>query len=205
MKDLADLQSSLSAGAQIAWQDHPRQAIRDALAMARSGKGPMIDIERCIKVTPPSRFLQLLWSELIISASLGEMEACRRIATFVLTMPRSSNTPPLLPTFMHIVLPSLISTIDRQHPPEQTVNVELLVTIVSSVLMAAMHLEWALRSVSGEHRFVLGQPSAAMARRLATDLRARKYSHTSGTIAQRLTSSQSFVANFPVFMGELVM
>lgn len=83
-------------------------------------------------------------------------------------------------------------------------NVDLLVTIISSALTAALHLELAMRSIMGEqHRFVLGQQVSGMARRFVTDLRARKPSHTSRTIAQRLASSQSFVANFPVFMSEL--
>lgn len=152
---------------------------------------------------PPAKFIHLLWSELIVSASLGEMESCRRIATFVLTMPRSLNTPPLLPIFLFIVLPSLIAAIDLYQPPEQTMNLELLVTIVSSALTAALHLELAIRSVVGEHPFVLGQPTTAIARRFAAELRERKNSHTSVTILQRLASSQPFVANFPVFMNDL--
>ena len=82
-------------------------------------------------------------------------------------------------------------------------SVDLIVTIVSSVLTASLHMELALRSVPGEHKFVLAQPSAVMARRLAGDLRSKKHSPTSSAIVQRLSSSQSFVANFPVFMGEL--
>ena len=171
--------------------------------MIRSGKAPALYIERYIRITPPSKFLHLLWSELAVSASLGEMEICRRIATFVLTMPRSPNTPPLLPIFLFIISPALIDAIDHHQPPEQTMNLELLVTIVSSALSAALHLELAIRSVMGEHPSLLGQPSAAIARRFAAELRERKKSHTSVTILQRLASSQSFVANFPVFMNEL--
>ncbi|KAF8078548.1 hypothetical protein FPV67DRAFT_62362 [Lyophyllum atratum] len=133
---------------------------------------------------PPTRFLQLLWSELVISASVGEMESCRRIATFVLTMPRCSGTPPLLPIFLHVVSPSLIFAIDHQQPPEHTMKVELLVTIVSSALTAALHLELGIRSVTGEHRLVLGQSSSGMARRFAADLGARR-DHTSRAILQR--------------------
>ncbi|KAF9460835.1 mediator complex subunit Med5-domain-containing protein [Collybia nuda] len=180
----------------------PRQLVQNAFALARLGNAPFIDVERCIKSMPPSKFLQLLWSELLASASLGEMENCRRIATFVLTMPRSSNAPPLLPIFLHSVLPSIIAEVDEQ-PGEHTMIVELLVTVVSSVLTAALHLELAMRSVAKKHDFVLGQPSTTMARRFATDLRERKTGHSSRAIAQRLASSQSFVANFPVFMGEM--
>ena len=80
-------------------------------------------------------------------------------------------------------------------------NIELLVTIISSVLTASLHLEWALHSVTGETRQVLGQSSAAMTRRFAGALRHR--SPTSEAIVQRLTSSPAFVANFPTFMSEL--
>lgn len=180
-----------------------RQMIQNAFQLARTGKAPILDVERCIKGVHPSKFLQLLWSELVDSANLGETESCRRIATFVLTMPRSPNTPPLLPIFLHNVTPWIIAAIDEQPHAEHTVNVELLVTIVSSVLTAALQLELSMRSVTNKQDFVLGQLSAAMARRFAGDLRARKNSPTSRIIGQRLTSSQSFVANFPVFLGDI--
>lgn len=184
------------------WQDQSQQALRNTLAMARAGWAPCLDVSRCILVTPPSKFLQCLWTELCVAASMGETETCTRLATFVLTTPRSSS-PPLLPLFLHNVLPSIIANIDHQQPHEQSMSVELLVAIISSVLTAALHLEWALRSVCNEERHVLGQASAAMARRLAGDLRGRKNSPTGHSIAQRLASSQSFTANFPGSMGEL--
>ncbi|KDQ63670.1 hypothetical protein JAAARDRAFT_189219 [Jaapia argillacea MUCL 33604] len=195
-------QASLSLGPQIAWMDQPRQAIRDALSMARSGKAPALDVDRCLLVTTPSKFLHLFWSELSTATSLGAMEVCRRLATFALAMPRLSGTPPLLPIFLHVVLPSLISSIDHQPASEQSVNIELLVSIISSSLTSALHLEVALHKVCGEQRPVLGQLSSGMARRLASDLR-RKGSPTAGVIAHRLSSSASFVANFPTFIAEL--
>lgn len=195
--------SELHTGAMPITESGPRQMIQNAFGQARTGKAPVMDVERCIKAMPPSKFLQLFWSELLVSANLGEMESCRRIATFVLTMPRSSNAPPLLPIFLHNVSPSIIAAIDEQPHAEHTMNVELLVTIVSSVLTAALHLELAMRSVTKEQDFVWGQLSAAMARRFAAGLRARKNSPTSRMIGQRLASSQSFVANFPVFMGDI--
>jgi mediator of RNA polymerase II transcription subunit 5 len=178
------------------WQDQPRQALRNTLAMARTGMPPSLDVTRCIIITHPSRFLQCLWTELCGSANMGETETCTRLATFVLTTPRSQSTPPLLPIFLHNVLPSIIANIDHQQPHEQTMNAELLVAIISSVLTAALHLEWALRSVCNEERYILGQSSSAMARRLAANLRG-KNSPTARTVKQRLSSSQSFVANFP--------
>jgi mediator of RNA polymerase II transcription subunit 5 len=134
---------------------------------------------------------------------MGETETCTRLAIFVLTTPRSSSTPPLLPLFLHNVLPSIVSTIDRQQPHEQTMNIELLVAIISSALTAALHLELALRSVCNEERYILGQSSAAMVRGLAGDLRGRNNSPTGRAIAHRLASSQSFAANFPGSMGDL--
>jgi mediator of RNA polymerase II transcription subunit 5 len=171
--------------------------------MARSHKAPYLDIQRCLKTLPPIKFLQLLWSELQAAANLGELEACRRIATFVLTTPQDSNIPPVFPIFLHIILPSLIADADKQPPPEQTMSVELMVAIISSVLNATIHLEWAMKSASGEDRLVLGQSSIGASRRLASDLRRNRKSNVSNMIMQRLSSSQSFAANFPVFMSEL--
>lgn len=184
------------------WMDFPKQEIHEALALARRHKAPRIDVTRCLSATSPSRFLDLLWSELSVASSLGEMETCRRLATFVLAMPRQlSSAPPLLPIFMYNVLPCLITVIDQQQATEKGVNTQLLVTIISSALTAALHIEWAVQTVCEEQRFVLGQPSAAVARRLAADLRAQKpSSSTSATILQRLGSSPAFVTNFPVFV-----
>lgn len=188
----------------VPWQEYPRQAIQTALNAARTTKVPSIDIERCLKVISPSKFLQVLWSELVVAANVPtEIENSRRLAVFILTAPRPPTTPPLLPIFLHNILPSLIIHIDSQQPgPEQTMSAELLVALVSSVLTAVMHLELAMHSASLP---VLGQSSSAMARRLVSDLqvlrtRRGKFSYTSTILAQRLGSSQSFVANFPVFM-----
>ncbi|KAG1761900.1 mediator complex subunit Med5-domain-containing protein [Suillus occidentalis] len=165
------------------WMDFPKQEIHDALALARRHKAPRIDSSA-------------------VASSLGEMETCRRLATFVLAMPRQlSSAPPLLPIFMYNVLPYLITAIDQQQATEKGMNTQLLVTIISSALTAALHIEWAVQTVCQEQRFVLGQPSAAVARRLAADLRAQKHrSSTSATILQRLGSSPAFVTNFPVFV-----
>jgi mediator of RNA polymerase II transcription subunit 5 len=180
--------------------DQPRLAIREALQFARAGKAPSIDIDRCLTITSPSKFIQLLWSELSVVASLGQMEDCRRFATFVLVIfLRSPSRPRLLPLFIHVTLPSLIAAIDHQQPQEQAMNVELMVAIVSSVLTAALHMEWAVHLVC-RYKYVLGQSTMSMARKLAEDLRGRKHNRTSVVIAQRLAASPSFIANFPVFM-----
>ncbi|KAG2044771.1 mediator complex subunit Med5-domain-containing protein [Suillus americanus] len=109
------------------WMDFPKQEIHEALALARRHKAPRIDVTRCLSATSPSRFLDLLWSELSVASSLGEMETCRRLATFVLAMPRQlSSAPPLLPIFMYNVLPCLITAIDQQQAAEKGMNTQLL-------------------------------------------------------------------------------
>ncbi|KAJ7110136.1 hypothetical protein C8R44DRAFT_274021 [Mycena epipterygia] len=190
-----------SLGPQIPGQSQPRQAIRDAIAKARGSKAPVLDVDRCIKTCGCEKFLRMLWAELLTPASLGETDICTRIATFALTMPRPLSSPPLLAMFLNVLLPGLISTIDNRQVGEQTVAIELLGSIVSSILTASLHLDLAFAEVS---RPVLGQPSMAMSRRVAADLRfrAKKHSNASKMILQRLSSSPSFVANFPVFKAD---
>ncbi|KAF8973994.1 hypothetical protein BDZ97DRAFT_1777866 [Flammula alnicola] len=189
IKGGGDLLIANLPGGQI-WYQEDQVAVQRAFGMARSHKAPFLDVRRCLKTLPPIKFLQVLWTELVTAASLGELEACRRIATFVLTMPQDSTTYPILPIFLHVVLPSLITNADRQQPSEQTMTMELLVAIISSVLNAAIHLEWAMRSASGDDRLVLGQSTL--------DLRRNRTSVVSGLVLQRLASSQSFVANSPL-------
>ncbi|KAJ7103448.1 mediator complex subunit Med5-domain-containing protein [Mycena belliarum] len=190
-----------SIGSQIPGQSQPRQAIRDAVTKARGSKAPVLDVDRCIKTCGCEKFLRMLWSELLTPASLGEGDICTRIATFALTMPRPLGSPPLLAMFLNSLLPGLISSIDNRPVGEQTVAIELLASIVSSVLTASLHIDLAFPEVA---RPILGQSSIAMSRRVAADLqfRVKKYSSASKTILQRLGSSQSFVANFPVFKAD---
>ncbi|KAK0198374.1 mediator complex subunit Med5-domain-containing protein [Armillaria mellea] len=200
-RETAHIQHAMTLGIHVPWQEQSKQAIQNVLVAARAGKAPSIDVDRLVKTTTPSKFLRSLWTELSLSAGLAETETFRRFITFVLTTPLSSAGPPLLPIFLHTVLPSILVSVDASQPQSHA-NIELLVITVSSVLTAALHLELALRGTRWEHRLVFGHPIASMARRLATDLRnANSYAGTA--IIQRLGSSQSFVANFPVFMGEL--
>ncbi|KAH6917313.1 mediator complex subunit Med5-domain-containing protein [Coprinopsis sp. MPI-PUGE-AT-0042] len=183
------------------WNHHPRNQIRNAVSMARSNKILDLDVDRCLKILDPTKFLQALWSELTTAAGSGEFELCRRVATFVLSMPRNSSTPPLLPIFMHLFLPSLLYAMDRQDP-SGTAMVELTSSIIISTLTAAFHLEWSMSTVLKDNHTVLGASSSAMAKRLANDLRAKKNGRASQAVMQRLASSQSFVANFPYFAPE---
>ncbi|KAI6162252.1 mediator complex subunit Med5-domain-containing protein [Pisolithus thermaeus] len=177
----------------------PRREIREAFMFARERKGPHIDVARCLTIITPTKFLLLFWSELCVAANLGEIETCRRLATFVLVTPRS-GAPPLLPLFVHNVLPIMIARIDQQTGDANT-NIDLMVTIVSTILSAALHLEWAIQTVCSEQKVIAGQTSAMIARKLASDLRAQKTnSQTSAVILQRLSGVPTFTANFPVFM-----
>ncbi|EMD42220.1 hypothetical protein CERSUDRAFT_110751 [Gelatoporia subvermispora B] len=194
--------SSSIPGVGAIWSDRPREAIREALTAARAGHAPSLDVNRCLLYGTPSDFLQILWDALMEAASMGDMEAPKRVATFVLTVPRTPRSPPLLPIFLHTVLLPIVATADHISTTEQTMTVELLVSIISSSLTAALHLEWALLTVCEEERFALGQSASAMARRLAGDLRKKGQGPTSRVILQRLASSGPFVANFPIFMAD---
>ncbi|EKM61173.1 uncharacterized protein PHACADRAFT_134473 [Phanerochaete carnosa HHB-10118-sp] len=176
-------------------------AIRGSLNDARTGKAPSLDVERCLLFTNPIKFLTVFWMELTLASAMGELEAPRRLATFVLGTPRAPQSPPLLPVFLHVVLPTIIASADNLAPAEQTIMVELIVGIISSALTAALFVEWALLSVCKEQRLVLGQPALTMARRLSGELR-KAHSPTSTVIMQRLGASSSFMANFPTFMTE---
>ena len=210
------------------WHHQVQQAIQSTFSMARSQhkNPPHLDLRRCLNTLPPIKFLQILWAEVQAAANMGETEICRRIMTFVLTTPivdgkSKARHYPLLPIFLHIMLPGIIAETDglQSSQEEQAVRIDLIVAVISSVLSAAMHVEWALRSVSiPEHHHhpssgnpqgpaavvpVLGQTSNGMARRLALDLRRNRISEVSKIILQRLAGSHPFVANFPVFKSEL--
>lgn len=198
-----------------------------------------------------TNFLRGLWGQMTSGMAntdllvLGWSEACRRVGVYVLTMPmrgawvgepgepqavadampertKRRGAPPLLPVFMHLVIPSIIYTIDRRlSMQDQTSMIELLTSIIFSSLTAALNLEWALSNIGnllgdgtasnsakgaggadGNARripHILGASSNSVARRLAADLRARKDSQACRLILERLGSSQSFVANFPYF------
>ncbi|KAF9270289.1 hypothetical protein L218DRAFT_952452 [Marasmius fiardii PR-910] len=199
-KQAGFLKSLVTTNRHVGWRNQPKVAIQDALATAKAGKGPFIDVARCLKVVAPTRFLELLWSQLAIAAGVaGSMEGGKRVMVVILTLPLPGS-PPLFPLFINTVLPSLISHIDQLPSSEQAVQTELLHSIITSLFTAAISTEVAMRSVLGQHGPVLGQHSSVMARRLVTELRTRKLSYTSSSLTQRLSSSAPCVANFPIFM-----
>ncbi|KAF7965853.1 hypothetical protein HWV62_41212 [Athelia sp. TMB] len=182
-----------------AWLEQARQIIRDALQLGRAGKAPAVDIDRCLATLKPLAFIHLLWFELAEASRIGPMEVCKQLGTFILAMPPSTNSPRLLPLFLHVVLPSIIGGIDNQLPSElKALNIDLLIGVVSSTLCATFQLEVALHTLRGD-KHVLLPSSMYMARRLASDLR-RKESQTSSLLTKGLAGNPSFVANFPVFM-----
>ena len=185
--------------------DQSRRAVQDALVLLQSGKAPFLNVAACLVETPAIDFLQTFWLELNMPIKTDAIaDAAKRLAVFVLATPRALPTPPLLPIFLHNVLPSLIDKFDNTNLGQaMTGDLELLIAIISSSLMAALQLERALYTTSGEQVFPLGSSSSAMASRLALDLRHRKSSSKGKLIAQRLTSSQTFVTSFPVFKTEI--
>jgi mediator of RNA polymerase II transcription subunit 5 len=187
------------------WADQSRRAVQDALVLLQSGKPPFLNVAACLVETPAIEFLQTFWLALDLPIKTdATADAAKRLAVFVLATPRASPTPPLLPIFLHNLLPSLIDRFDNPNLGQaMTGDLELLIAIISSSLMAALQLERALYTASGEQAFVLGSSSSVMASRLALGLRHRKSSSKGKLIAQRLTSSQTFVANFPVFKTEI--
>jgi mediator of RNA polymerase II transcription subunit 5 len=187
--------------------DQTPRAIRNALALIQSCKPPFLNVAACLADTPAAEFLQTFWLELnMFIKTDATADAAKRLAVFVLATPRAPRTPPLLPIFLHNVLPSLIDTFDSLKLGQTTGvvgDLELLIAIISSSLMAALQLERALYATSGEQVYPLGSSSSSMASRLALDLRHRKSSSKGKQIAQRLTSSQMFVTSFPVFKTEI--
>lgn len=183
--------------------NYTARSIREAVSASRARRSPSIDVDRCLLLSTPAKFLNTLWLELFMAISMGEIETSRRLAMFILTSPRSPQSPPLLPIFIHVTLPTIFPSLEAHPPTEQSMAVELLVAIISSALMAALHTEWALLSVCNDQRFVLGQSVAVMARKLGGDLRRNKESRWSTIIAERLAASQSFATNFPTFMAEM--
>lgn len=195
--------SATRAGPALVPTNPVLQAVRNALASARAGKAPCLDIDRCLHWMNPTSFLYALWAELTVASTMGELEAPRRIATYILTTPQASRSPPLLPIFLHLIMPNLVASADQLPPQEQSMAAELIISVVSSALTGALYIEWAFLSACKEQRVVLGQPALAMARRLGGDLRRKKDSSpTSKVILDKLSSSGPFMANFPNFTAE---
>jgi len=192
----------LALGPQASWLDPPRNSIRDAIAAARTGKAPSFDVARCVLVAGPTRVISILWDEVSTAAQMGSLEIGRRLATYALLCPPSGRVPPLLPLFFGSFMHTLLSRIDKDKPAEQTINIELLVAVISSSLTGILHFEWALRvgETQAEVRHPVGQPSVTIAKRLAIDLKRSK-SSTADIVMQRLSSSPSFVANFPMMVS----
>jgi len=196
-------QTAIPLSQRAAWLDLPQTSLRYAMAAAREGKLPALDVGTCVAAVGPSEFLRVLWQEVSGAAQLGELELGRSIATHALTCPPTRDNLPLLPLFLKSNLTNVFAAIDLQLHMEQT-TIELLVAVIISSLTAVLQMEWALRTVDSgaddshiRSIHPVGQPSASMARHLATDLR-RSQSPAASIVLQRLSSSTSFVNNFPM-------
>lgn len=166
---------------------------------ARTGKAPALDVSRCVTVVGPTRFITMLWEELSAEAQVGDIEISRRLATAALLAPPVGRVPPLLPIFFGNLMHTLLARIDKQMLTEQKINTELLVTIITSTLTGVLQIEWALRAMDlSQHP--IGQPSVAIAKRLAADLK-RNTSLTAAMVMQRLSSQPTFVTNFPMMVA----
>jgi mediator of RNA polymerase II transcription subunit 5 len=180
-------------------------AVQNALDQIQSGKAPFLNVAAFLVEAPAAEFLQTFWLALNMSVKTDAIaDPAKRLAVFVLATPRDPRTPQLLPIFLHNILPSLIDQFDNPKLGQAIAgDLELLIAIVSSSLMAALQLERTLYMIGGEQVYPLGSSSSSMARRLALDLRHRKSNSKGKLIAQRLTSSQTFVTSFPVFKTEI--
>ncbi|KAF8503938.1 mediator complex subunit Med5-domain-containing protein [Hysterangium stoloniferum] len=190
------------------WMSQPKLMIRQALVTATSGRVPYFDIERCLAMTNVRAFFESAWRELLAAASIGKMETCRRLATYILSptsgMATESTTsvPPLLPIFLHAYVPFLLVSIDNQITSEQNISVQLLSTIVVSALTFAANFERALMKpaevIAGRDIKVQvhNSPCSAMARRLRLDLRKVK-GPSALALFQKLSASSTFVSTFP--------
>ncbi|KAH8835899.1 hypothetical protein DL96DRAFT_96411 [Flagelloscypha sp. PMI_526] len=214
--------------APIPWhtQSHqPRLIVRHAFSTAKAGKAPSLDIDRCLILCTPIELFQILWTELCSSDTVGagsttntnsstETEIAKRMWTFVLTHPRSSNQLPLLPAFAHVYLPSMLNAVDRNSPMNM-VQMTTIAGITLSALMGNLQLEIALRALpassnttpaaaatpGGSSRLALGEPVATLARKLASTLRSHKRtSNASAELLRQLNQSQPFIASFPAFI-----
>jgi mediator of RNA polymerase II transcription subunit 5 len=175
-------------------QDKLRILIRNALAPSHHGTVPTLSVAACLAFTSPVDFVYTLWSELSITASLGELGLCQQLGAFALSMPTMDHSPPLLPLFLHLLVPSVVTSNAQHTPPDQSV-VELLVALISSSLTFSLHLEYALRGGAQSNSSTL-----SMARRLADDLKSLRHHHLmTSAISRRLAGNQTFITNFPMF------
>jgi mediator of RNA polymerase II transcription subunit 5 len=148
---------------------------------------------------PPTQLLRLLWDQLALALDLA---AARQLAAHVLATPLAPTGPPLLPLFIHVVLPGVLDALDGGAPAAA----ELLAAVLATSLMRALQLERAVAGGAGaraESAPPLGEGSTSMARGLAAELRRRKGGAGAGLVAQRLASSKTFVTSFPVFKTEI--
>jgi len=207
MKD-HDRSSFQTSKEPASWTSQPKLMIRQALVTANSGRVPYFDIERCLAMTNVRAFFESAWRELLAAASIGKMETCRRLATYILSptsgtiTESSTSVPPLLPIFLHAYVPFLLASIDSQTTSEQNSSVQLLSTIIVSALTFAANFERALlkpaEAIAGRDIKVQvhNLPCSALARRLRLDLRRAK-GPSALALFQKLSASSTFVSTFP--------
>jgi mediator of RNA polymerase II transcription subunit 5 len=191
--------STIELAAPLPWEEQPAHLFRAVLADAHSReRPPHIDLTRCLFILSPTKVLLALWAECVNAAGIGALPAARQIATFAICTPRAG--PPLIPLFMHLVLPQIIANIEQQQPHEQALAIEVLVAVISSSLTVAMHLE-SVGSVEGLPRSTGAETTLGLSASVARDLkRKEKNSAVVRMILQRLASMHAFASHFPMFI-----
>ncbi len=152
--------------------------------MASEGGTPIINVTQSVRILGYHGFISLLWMELKSAVLAGDLVRPRQLGLIALSFPPPPPYLPLLPIFIHNVLPDLASSHSLL---EKAVLVDLLVAIVASSLLMTMHFERSLpRGTHGP------SPSAsAMAKSVASTFRS-----IDGVLGQTLLNA---LASFPSF------
>ncbi|EJT97818.1 hypothetical protein DACRYDRAFT_111335 [Dacryopinax primogenitus] len=122
------------------WSDNCQTAIREAFTSAHLNRATTLDVDAYLSVLRPPEFVHILWDACVSGASMGAMDGCRIVSSFLLSGLRSPASPPLLPYFLLVFVPTLLVDLDRQTPPQST-TLDTLVTIITSACHLSFQLE----------------------------------------------------------------
>ncbi|KZO96237.1 hypothetical protein CALVIDRAFT_555303 [Calocera viscosa TUFC12733] len=124
-----------------AWSDNCQSAVREAFTQAQMNKVTTLEVDRYLDILRPREFVDILWDACLSGASMGAMDGCRIVTAFLLSGLRSPTSPPLLPYFLLVFVPSLLSDLDRQSPQQSNATMDTLVTIIVSACHLSFQLE----------------------------------------------------------------
>lgn len=180
------------------------QLIREyVVAMAGDGSGrlPYINMDCCLLIVPPPRFLEILWSELVSASKIWELGMCVRLGTLILVSTRlPSPGPSLFTLFLRSTMRSIIHDNDKKPPQEQSRNILLMAATISSALCHRTHLEAASALVGIPRQGPETSSTADVSNIFAGMLKAdSKSSPTSRMLLERLGRDAEFTAKWPKF------